>query len=65
MAHRGEETTAWTVSYEVLQRMALAIEREVTSFRQPFSPGLKLAVTLMHLATGDNYQSLPYAFSCG
>ena len=40
---------------EVLQRVAAATEREVTTFRQPLSHGLKLAVTLRHLATGDNY----------
>ena len=39
---------------EVLQRVAPAIERK-----------LKLAVTLRHLVTGDNYRSLAYAFRCG
>ena len=41
---------------EVLERVAPAIETQVTRFRQLLSPGL--AVTLRHLATGHSYRSL-------
>ena len=52
---------------EVLERVVPAIEKQVTRFRQPLSPRLKLAVTLWlrHLATGDSYRPLEYAFRCG
>ena len=33
-----------------------------TLMRDPVSPGVKLAVTLRHLASGDSYTTLQYAF---
>ena len=37
-------------------------QRDRTLMRDPVSPGVKLAVTLRHLTTGDSYTTLQYAF---
>lgn len=47
---------------EILQRIEGRIEKRSTWFRQALSPGLKLAITLRHLACGDSYKSLSYNF---
>ena len=36
------------------------IKKSATNFRKPLEVGLKLAITLRHLATGDTYTSLQY-----
>ena len=46
---------------EVLQRINIRIEKD-TWYRKSFLPGLKLSITLRHLACGDSYPSLSYNF---
>lgn len=40
---------------EVLQRVGPRITKQHTFFRAPIEPGMKLAVTLRHLASGSKY----------
>lgn len=47
---------------EVLQRIEGSITKQDNNYREPLSPGLKLAITLRYLATGDSYHSLMYGF---
>jgi len=47
---------------ELLQRVAPALTKKTTSARKPLEPGLKLAVTLRYLATGQTYEELSTAF---
>ena len=46
---------------ELEQRLGPEIQKERTWMRDPLSPGLQLAVTLRHLASGDSYPTLQYA----
>lgn len=38
------------------------LQKRENDFRKPLSTGLKLAITLRYLATGDSYKSLSYGF---
>ena len=40
-------------------------KKSVTNFRKPSEVGLKLAITLRHLATGETYTSLQYHWLVG
>ena len=47
---------------ELAQRICPRIKKQDTKWRQALEPGLKLAITLRYLATGDSYHSLMYGF---
>jgi len=47
---------------ELILRVGPRIEKQHTFCRRPLEPGLKLAITLRFLATGDSYHSLMYSF---
>ena len=48
--------------HELLQRMTPRLEKKDTKWQKALQPGLKLAITLRFLASGDTYHSLSYAF---
>ncbi|XP_071512151.1 putative nuclease HARBI1 [Diadema antillarum] len=47
---------------ELLTRIAPRITKQDTNFRHSLEPGLKLAITLRFLATGNSYKTLQYGF---
>ena len=47
---------------ELLEMCRPYLEKKKTNCREPHPPGLKLAVTLRFLATGNSYVSLMYLF---
>ena len=47
---------------EVLQRIGHRIEKQTTFWRKPLSPGLRFAITMRYLASGDSYKSLQNDF---
>ncbi len=49
--------------HELLQRLGPTIAKRDMWYRKSLHPGLRLAITLCFLATGDSYYSLMYGFS--
>jgi hypothetical protein len=47
---------------ELLHGVGPRIQTSDTNFRKSLSAGLKLALTIRHLASGDKYPSLQYEF---
>ena len=47
---------------EILHRVSPRISRQDTNYRKALLPGLRLAITLRHLASGDRYPTLQYDF---
>ena len=62
MAYRNFIRMPPELFQEHAQRLTPELQRKRTWMREPLSPGLKLAVTLTHLASGDSYPTLQYAF---
>ena len=42
---------------KIVKKITMIIERKKTNWRDPLPPGLKMVITLRHLATGDSYPS--------
>lgn len=47
---------------EMLERVTPRIEKQPTQFRAPLEPGLKLAMTLWHLATGESFRAMRFSW---
>ena len=48
--------------HEILLRLTPRLTKMDSNWRKALEPGLKLAVTLRFLATGNSYHSLAYSF---
>ena len=47
---------------ELLVRLTPRIQKQDTNYRKAHPPGLKLAITLRYMATGENYPTLSFGF---
>ena len=47
---------------ELLDRLSPRLEKEQTFLRTPLTPGLKLALTLRHFASGHTYSSMTFSW---
>ena len=47
---------------EIVQRLTPALTKETTNYRAALDPGLKIAITLRHLASGAHYADMQYAW---
>lgn len=50
---------------ELVATVGPRIRKQDTWWRQSLEPGLKIAITLRYMATGDSYRSLHYGFRVG
>ena len=62
MAYRNFIQMLPELCQELEERITAEFQRDRTLIRDPVSPGVKLGVTLIHLATGDSYTTLQDAF---
>jgi len=57
----NEEPLALAMYDELTERLISRLIKQSTNFRVNLDPGLKVAVTLHHLAPGANYRNLRLA----
>ena len=57
--------TKYTLISQNIKRTHTPQHQEVSYFRKPLEVGLKLAIRLRHLATGETYTSLQYHWLVG
>lgn len=70
MELRNEDTDSFTnfmrmpvpMFDELLERLRPRLTKKSTNFRQPLDPGLKLALTIRHLASGAKYKTMQYGW---
>lgn len=48
--------------HELVMRLTPRIQKQDTNMRRCLEPGLKVAITLTYLTTGDSYMSMAYGF---
>ena len=59
-AYRNFTRMEPAIFYLIEERIAPRLRKSTTKFRKPLEIGLKLAVTLRHLSTGETYTSVQY-----
>ena len=47
---------------ELVERLTPALTKETTRLRAPLDPGLKVTITLRHLASGSKYMEMQYGW---
>ncbi|KAK6188557.1 hypothetical protein SNE40_004712 [Patella caerulea] len=47
---------------ELVERLTPTLTKETTNWRAPLDPGLKVAITLRHLASGSKYREMQYGW---
>ena len=47
---------------EIVERLTPALTKKTTNWRAPLAPGLKVALTLRHLASGAKYREMQYGW---
>ncbi len=47
---------------EIITRLTPRLQKQTTNWRAPLEPGLKIAITLRHFASGSKYSNMQYGW---